>query len=170
MGEASKKNQYLTKIFLVMLVFWIALSGFFIPFMLGLGVISALLVTYMVYKMDFHKLRDNTIEIDLIKVPVYILWLLKEIILSNLRVCFIIINPELKISPSISKIKTDLSNDAFITIFANSITLTPGTITIDAENKELTVHSLDISFKKAIEDNVVHNKVKSLENKEYSGT
>jgi len=119
--------------------------------------------------MDFHKLRDNTIEIDLVKVPVYILWLLKEIILSNLRVCFIIIKPELKISPSISKIKTDLSNDAFITIFANSITLTPGTITIDAENKELTVHSLDISFKKAIEDNVVHNKIKSLENKEYSG-
>ena len=97
MGEASKKNQYLIKIFLVMLVFWIALSGFFIPFMLSLGVISALLVTYMVYKMDFHKLRDNTIEIDLIKVPVYILWLLKEIILSNLRVCFIIIKPELKI-------------------------------------------------------------------------
>ena len=69
-----------------------------------------------------------------------------EMIKANLNVAVIVIHPKLPIKPGIVKIKTGLSSDAALTVLANSITLTPGTMTVDInpEKHELYIHWIKV--------------------------
>ncbi len=75
-----------------------------------------------------------------INFPIYLVVLLVEMVKANLDVALRVINPSLPISPGFVKITTDLKSDWLKFILANSITLTPGTMTLDVEGQELTVH------------------------------
>ncbi|MGH7275768.1 MAG: Na+/H+ antiporter subunit E [Candidatus Rokuibacteriota bacterium] len=72
----------------------------------------------------------------------YVPWLLKEIWLANLQVLRIVVHPRLPIDPVVIRLTPALSSDLARTAFANSITLTPGTITLDVEGGEIVVHAL----------------------------
>lgn len=72
----------------------------------------------------------------------YILWLAKEIFLSSIMITKIIWNKNIIISPRLEFIPTDLKNDRARVIYANSITLTPGTISVYLEKDKILVHSL----------------------------
>ncbi|RLC46560.1 MAG: cation:proton antiporter [Candidatus Cloacimonadota bacterium] len=76
----------------------------------------------------------------------YIFQLLWEIIKANIHVAYLVLHPKLPIKPGIVKIRTDLKKDSSLTMLANSITLTPGTLTIDVNKEEgvLYVHWIDI--------------------------
>jgi len=75
-------------------------------------------------------------------IPVYWLWLIKEVVVANVAVARCVWQGASSISPSIIKVKANQKTDLGIVIYANSITLTPGTVSIDLEGNEITVHAL----------------------------
>ena len=76
--------------------------------------------------------------------------LIKEIIVSNFHVAKIVLSPQIAISPQIVIIKTKIKSDFHKTIFANSITLTPGTLTISMDRDKITVHCLKDEFARGL--------------------
>jgi multicomponent Na+:H+ antiporter subunit E len=122
-------------------------SGVFDAWHLSLGVISCALVTYMSHDLLFQRekfqKKDITETIRFIK---YIPWLIYQIILANIHVAKVVLHPKMNdlIDPHIIKFKTKLKRDMSLVTFANSITLTPGTITILIREGEFFVHALDM--------------------------
>jgi multicomponent Na+:H+ antiporter subunit E len=77
---------------------------------------------------------------------IYLLVLAKEILKANLDVAYRVLHPSLPINPGIVKIKTDIKSETGLTFLANSITLTPGTLTVDVDSKNglLYIHWIDV--------------------------
>jgi multicomponent Na+:H+ antiporter subunit E len=120
---------------------WLLLSGHYNPMTIGFGVLSSLLVTYVSWRMD----REDKYAFPLIftfRLPVYWVWLLKEMLKSNLNVSRIILSPKLPISPIMVPFRACMKSDLARMIYANSITLTPGTITTGTEGDILRIHAL----------------------------
>jgi len=129
--------------FFIMMGFWILLSGKFDPFHLTLGVISSALVSFLSADLLMHKKGKNRLSTGL-RFLLYLPWLLYQIALSTLHVTFLALHPKMKdhIDPTIVTFKTKLTTDIAKVALANSITLTPGTITIRIEDQIFYVHAI----------------------------
>ena len=130
--------------FLIMFAFWILLSGKFDLFHLTLGVISSLLVAVISGDLLFQD-KDHRGKIaETGRFLCYLPWLLYEIIFSTLHVTYLALHPRMKerIDPRIVTFKTKLRKDLSLVTLANSITLTPGTITILIQDGKCFVHAL----------------------------
>lgn len=128
-------------LWLTMFGLWLLLSGHYQPMTLSAGVLSSLLVTYIAWRMD----KEDHYAFPLIftpRLPVYWVWLIKEIIKSNVKVVRIILSPSLPISPIMVPFQACMKSDLARMIYANSITLTPGTITTGTEGDILRIHAL----------------------------
>ena len=130
--------------FLIMFGFWILLSGKFDLFHLTLGVLSSGLVAWLstdVLMLDSKKNDRLAIAFRFIS---YVPWLLYQIVISTLHVTFLALHPKMKelIDPTIVTFKTKLKTDIAKVALANSITLTPGTITIRIEGQVFYVHAI----------------------------
>ena len=130
--------------FLIMMGFWILLSGKFDLFHLTLGVISSGLVALLssdILMQDSQKNDRLAIGFRFIG---YIPWLLYQIGLSTLHVTFLALHPKMtdKIDPTIVTFKTKLKSNIARDALANSITLTPGTITIRVVDQVFYVHAI----------------------------
>jgi multicomponent Na+:H+ antiporter subunit E len=121
--------------------FWLVLSGHYEPLILFFGVSSCLLVTYLAWRMDREDRYIFHIRITW-RVVGYILWLIKEIFRANVNVTRIILDPKLPISPIMVPFRASMKSDLCRVIYANSITLTPGTITTGTEGDILRIHAL----------------------------
>lgn len=133
-------------VFIILLGFWIFMSGLFDPWHFGLGILSSALVAYMSSDLLFQKkLRAGKRLKEAAAFVAYVPWLLYQICLANIYVVKVALGPNVsdKISPHIIKFRTRLKSEMAITTFANSITLTPGTITVHIEGDYFYVHSLD---------------------------
>ena len=95
--------------------------------------------------------------------PLYLPWLLKEIVKSNLHVARLILSPRLSFSPQVLTAKTSQKSNTGIAIHANSITLTPGTISVDIANNEILVHAISSHTAQGIIDGDIDKKVSKLE-------
>ena len=95
--------------------------------------------------------------------PLYLPWLLKEIIKSNLHVAGIIINPRLPVNPQTLKTHPRQKTSTGVAIHANSITLTPGTISVDIIDDQLLVHALTDHTARGIRDGDINKQVSRLE-------
>lgn len=131
--------------FLILFSCWIIWSGIFDAWHLTLGVISCSLVTYMssdlLFKREKFVSKDRVEVIRFIK---YIPWLLYQIILANFHVAKLVLNPKMPIQPSLITFPTKLKKGISLLTFANSITLTPGTITADIRGGGYyVVHAID---------------------------
>ena len=124
---------------------WIILSGQIDVFHITLGIISAAFITLISADILFTKGPSvpDTLKI-LWRMPPYLLWLLKEIMLANVHVLYLALVPSgiRHIEPAIIHFHTKLKDPAARYLLANSITLTPGTVTIKMEGSELYVHSI----------------------------
>jgi len=121
--------------------FWLILSGHFEPLLMGFGIGSSALVVYLALRMDV--VDHEGLPIDLgVRFWLYVPWLMKEIFVSNVRVARIILTPSLPIDPILVKYHASQKTDLGRAIYANSITLTPGTITTWVDQDTLDVHSL----------------------------
>lgn len=130
--------------FLLMFAFWILLSGKFDLFHLTLGVISSGLVAWMSADLLFIERAPRGSLVGIWRFMLYLPWLVKEIVSSTLHVTWLALHPAMKtqIAPRIVTFKTRLKTDLARVALANSITLTPGTITIRIEEDIFTVHAL----------------------------
>jgi multicomponent Na+:H+ antiporter subunit E len=128
---------------MLLLLFWIILCEQFNAEVLVIGIVVAVLVTYL--NRDF--LPTGSLRIR--KLPLYALYLLlllKEIILANISVARIVLSPKINISPCIVILNTHLKSSLLRAILANSITLTPGTLTLQLKDNELVIHCLMKEF------------------------
>jgi len=128
-------------LFVLLSIFWLLLSGFFTAFLMSAGVGSALAVVWFARRMDIVDREAHPIHLSA-QVLLYWPWLIKEIFKSGWDVSKIILNPKLPISPTMVRFKPSQKTSVGLVIHANSITLTPGTITVEADEGEFLVHGL----------------------------
>ena len=137
---------YRITIFLLLLATWAVFSGKFDTFHLGLGALSSLIVTWLSQDLLF-KNREKGLAGRLVEATrflAYAFWLLWQIILANVHVFKLAMTKEgeKEMSPRVMKFKTKLKTDFAKFVYANSITLTPGTITIQINGNEYLVHAI----------------------------
>lgn len=126
---------------IALFLFWVVLSGFFTPFLLGAGVLSALAVAWFAWRMDVIDHEGHPIHLGL-SVLSYWSWLFWEIAKSAWGVSRIILDPQLPVSPTMVKFAPGQRTVVGLVTHANSITLTPGTISVEVEPGEFVVHGL----------------------------
>ena len=129
--------------FLIMFGFWIMLSGKFDLFHLTLGVLSSALVSFLSADLLMFKEGKNRLATG-VRFLMYLPWLLYQIVLSTMHVTFLALHPRMKdqIDPTIVTFKTKLNTNIAKVALANSITLTPGTITVRIEDQVFYVHAI----------------------------
>ncbi len=141
---------------------WLLLSGIYIPFIIGLGVLSCVICVFVAYRMDVIDHESMPIHLSR-RYPGYLLWLIKEIILSNFEVTKCILARRMPIQPQLFRTKVTQSNELGMVIYANSITLTPGTFTVDIDGDEFLVHALTDGTAAGVMSGEMDGRVTALE-------
>ena len=131
---------------LMLFVLWLLLSGVYSPLIIWLGVASSLITVFVVRRMNAMT-ESKRLEIHLkpFAVICYWIWLMGEIVKSNWTVAKIILSPNMILNRHHFKVPCTQKTDLGQTIFANSITLTPGTISVDIEDGGILVHAVSYS-------------------------
>lgn len=131
--------------FLILGAFWILLSGKFDLFHLSLGALCCLLVSFLTHDLLFEKKDEKNRLATAARFVLYLPWLFYQIFKANLHVAYVCLHPRMKeiIDPQIIRFDSRLKDDVAKVTLANSITLTPGTITVHIEGREFVVHSID---------------------------
>lgn len=145
----------------VLSLFWLLLSGYIQPLLLSFGVVSVFLVVLVVKRMDDvdQELKQLSFGFSVFR---YIPWLLKEIFKSSVHVTKLIWGPADKLTPTLAKISVQNVPKEKRVLYANSITLTPGTLTVDLEDDEVTVHALQSSSIDKIKEGGMEKKITNL--------
>ena len=124
--------------------FWLLLSGHYTPLLISLGVASCALVVYIALRMEVVDREGFPLHV-VGRFWAYVPWLMKETFVANVTVARIILDPKLPISPLMTRFHLDQSTDLGKFIYANSVTLTPGTITTGVEGDEIEIHALTLA-------------------------
>ena len=126
---------------LAMFALWLLLSGHYVPLMIGFGVLSCITIVLIAARLDVvdHEAVPLQLRIGWFG---YIVWLAKEIIKANIDVAKIVLNPKLPISPTMIWVPATQRTDVGKVIYANSITLTPGTVSVEIEDGKILVHAI----------------------------
>ena len=131
---------------IVLAVIWLLLSGFwFKPLLLGfgaLGVVAAVTLTLRMGLMD----GETVPFAGLGRFLPYWAWLGGEVFKANIAVVKLALAPNLDIKPVMTRVAVSVKDDLARTTYANSITLTPGTVTVEVEETGFLIHALDESF------------------------
>ena len=149
-------------LFLLLAAIWQLWSGHTETLILVFGLLSCLIVTLMARRMD----RTDGSFVDWMLAArslLYVPWLLLEIVKSNLQVAGVILNPRLAIRPRLVRVKGSQKTELGQVIYANSITLTPGTITLDVRDGEFLVHALTEEAAAGVESGNMDRRVTALE-------
>jgi multicomponent Na+:H+ antiporter subunit E len=158
-GEARLSSVLL--LLLVLAASWVLWSGLYKPLVLGLGALSCLLSAYMAHRMGFF--RHQALVTLLPRLPGYWWWLLREIVMSSIAVTKLIVNPSLPITPTVVKLKAETQSSVGLVIFGNSITLSPGTVTLDVHEGQLLVHCLTSESARELLDGEANRRAAQLE-------
>lgn len=141
---------------------WLLLSGHFEPLLLALGLGSTLLVVFIAIRMEVIDRESHPFHLTL-RLPVYWAWLAWEIAKANLAVARIVLTPSPPISPTVVRVKASQRSDLGQVIYANSITLTPGTVSMNLEDGHIEVHALTNDMARSLEEGDMDRRVSRLE-------
>lgn len=130
---------------------WWVLSGQTAPLLLAFGLASVLGTVWLARRMEVVDHESHPIHLSA-GLARYGLQLMREIVVSNVDVVRAILSPRLAIEPHFVTVRTRQTTDLGKVILANSITLTPGTVTVDVQGDELLVHALTRSSGQAVEE------------------
>ncbi len=142
---------------LVLFIFWIVLSGKLDLFHLGAGALAAAGVAYMtcyLYAMNPPVGpigRHPFFAVPWLRLVLYLPWLTWQIIVASVQVAVVVLNPSMKIAPTLFRFRHELPHNLARAMLANSITLTPGTVTIDVHGDEFLVHALNQQSAEALQ-------------------
>jgi len=141
---------------------WIGWSGHFEPLLLSLGAASVLVVVLVVARAGL--LDAESVPLHLLpRLVSYVPWLLWEIFKANLDVARRIVDPARPIAPRVIRVRAGQRSVLGRVIYADSITLTPGTVSIDLEGDTITVHALTAEAADGVTDNRMDRRVCRLE-------
>jgi multicomponent Na+:H+ antiporter subunit E len=148
---------------LFLAAFWLLISGHYTPLLLSLGLVSIVFVLYIAHRMDVVDNESQPIYLT-INLPGFYLWLTKEIILANILVVKHIWLGNKTISPTMTTIKANQKTDMGKVIYANSITMTPGTVSVALEGDQIIVHALMRESISDLQTGEMDRRVTKLEN------
>lgn len=132
---------YFLGLIIVLSALWLGLSGIYTPLVLTLAVISIFISVLLAARLETVD-REGSPYGRIIPIFAYWAWLLVEIFKANWPVIKACLGAKLDINPALVKVKTRCESDLAKTIFANSITLTPGTVTVEIEGDKFLIHAL----------------------------
>ena len=135
---------------LMLVAVWLLWSGHTEPLLLGFGLASVLLVLLITRRMDRFSGADED-EYPSWRFLTYVPWLFWQILKSNIDVARIILDPRLPISPRLIRVRASQRTEAGQAVYANSITLTPGTISLDVREGQILVHALTAEAAASVE-------------------
>ena len=147
---------------LVIFATWLLLSGFFEPLLLAFGVASCLTVVWIAQRMDLVDREGHPIHLG-VRMVGYWLWLAVEIVKANIDVAKCIVDPKLPIRPNLFWTKASQHSELGQVIYANSITLTPGTIAMRVTGGKILVHALTAESAAGVETGDMDRRVSALE-------
>ena len=131
------------RLFVTMLIVWLLLSGLAKPLLLFMGLVSAILVTWLSNRMRVLQHAGQPIYFRFMHIFGYWFWLGKQIFLSNIDVTRRVLRPKMPIKPTLRRVSATLDTEIGRVIYANSITLTPGTTAINITlDGDILVHAL----------------------------
>lgn len=150
-------------LFVLLATTWLLLSGFHTALLLSLGGFSCLLVVVLCRRMAIvdPEGHPNHLFLGLV---VYIPWLLWEIFKANIDIARRIVQPDLPIAPCVIRVKASQKTHLGQVIYANSITLTPGTVSVEVTEGEITVHALTRETADDLRAGTMDRRVTRLEN------
>jgi multicomponent Na+:H+ antiporter subunit E len=149
-------------LFVLLLAIWLLWSGLYKPLVIGLGVVSCLLCVIVAYRMQAMSGArfEGWVAVRAVG---YFPWLLKEITTANLTVIRIVLSPSLPITPTVVKVTGTPRTDLGRVVYGNSITLTPGTLTMDVDGDAFTVHALTRRGAEEVAGGEMNDRVTRLE-------
>ena len=151
---------------LLLLAFWMALSGQ-VSWLLAAGGLSALAATQLSARRGL--LIQEWRPRNLLRLLAYLPWLLGQVLIANWRVLKLVWHPRLPIDPRLVKVPTQLHTSLGRVLFANSITLTPGTVTLEVQPTELLVHALSVQDAEGLQDGKMEARLLALEPSQAAG-
>ena len=141
---------------------WLLWSGLYKPLLLFLGALSCLLTFLLVRRIDYFddELYALRLSLDLLR---YWIWLIGQIIRSSIDVSRIVLHPKLPISPRVIDVKAEAERPFYLVTLGNSITLTPGTLSIDVHDGVIKVHALTEAGASDLEAGEMNRRVAEIE-------
>lgn len=141
---------------------WLLLSGIFDFFFLAEAAVSCALIVFIVRRMDLIDREGVPLHISW-RFALYLPWLVWQIIVANFDVIRRVLDPRLPIDPAMRWVPARQRSDLCRAIFANSITLTPGTVSIDVDADRILVHAIDRSGLDDLDAGAMEGRVRGLE-------
>jgi len=141
---------------------WLLLSGHYDGILISLGVISSMLVVYLAHRMDMIDHEGHPVHLGW-KAGFYWVWLAWEIVKSSIDTAKLILSPSLPISPNIIKVQAQQKSELGRVVYANSITLTPGTVTVQLEDDGMIeVHAITYGMGEDVLEGSMNRKVATM--------
>lgn len=137
---------------------WLLMSGIMTPLLITLGVASCILVLIITIRMDIVDHESAPIHLTWRSI-LYMPWLTWEIVKANIDVARVVLSPKMPISPNMVRVKPTQKSDLALVIYANSITLTPGTISVDVDHGDILVHAITRDAAAGLEDGEMDRRV-----------
>ena len=132
-------NRHLIYKALALFVIWLLLTESSSPVHLALGLLASFGVALLNTEPD----RSPEVAVRWLRLLPFLPWLFGRILASGLHLSFLILHPKLPIAPSLIRHRIKLGHEAGTVLIGNSVTLTPGTVTVEAQPNELIVHAMD---------------------------
>lgn len=149
-------------ILLVLLIAaWVLWSGYLKPLLLGLGALSCLLTVWIVRRMGYFDDDTFAFRYDW-RLLGFWAWLGREVVLSSIEVARVVLRPRLDVDPKVVNIDGSGLGPLDLALLGNSITLTPGTLTLDVHEGRLLVHALTSDGAAALERGEMQRRVAAL--------
>lgn len=152
-------------VFMVLFAFWVVLSGMFDAFHLTLGLISCGLVVVLNNRLSFSGIDKATMLYRTVGMLGYLPWLFYQIVIACIDIARIVLSPRMLdlIDPQIFHFTTRLKSTFARVTFAQSITLTPGTVTVFTHGDEFTVYALTKATADSLPGEMEERILKALE-------
>jgi len=147
---------------ILLYLFWLALSGHYTGLLLFLGALSVIWIAAIARRMDIADHEGRKLRIFSFSAVPYFSWLLVQILLSCVAVARMILSPIERLKPSVSTISAEGMTDIEKVTYANSITLTPGTLTLEVNEDSLEVHSVQSDLIESLESGSMSDRVRRL--------
>ena len=150
--------------YLIFFIVWIIFNGCITPEVILFGIIIAALMFLFICRFMDYSFKKEWKLIQLTPLLLqYFCILLWEIIKANIATAFFVLNQKVEVEPKLIHFSVTLQSDMARVILANSITLTPGTITVDLEGDTYTIHCLDDELATDIDDSVFVKKLRRID-------
>lgn len=140
---------------------WLINSGHYKTLTVSFGIASCVFVVLIAHRMRVIDEEGHPWHL-LIRVPIYLVWLFKEIVKANIDVVLRVLRVK-PISPQVSRLKMSQKTDLGKVIYANSITLTPGTVSFLVDDDQIVIHALSKDAADDLAEGVMDRKVVQVE-------